>query len=89
MCVEALEQANRELIEAVEAPPDTGHEERVDWIAAQLWAMAEGQAVTDHGRLQRLKHALRELERLTFDRRARHLRNARQHLDAYERRLGQ
>lgn len=82
--VSSLREANRRLIEAIETPPDTGEEPRIDRLAATLWDRAgDGRPAPDPGCLCRLRHKLRTIADRTHERRARHLRRAREALDEY------
>lgn len=82
MCT--LREANRLVIEAIEAPPDTGEEPRLDRLAADLWAAArEDGPSPDPGRLCRLRYALATIADGTHEERARRLRRAREAIDAY------
>lgn len=79
-----LREANRRLLEAIETPPDTGEERRIDRLAATLWRHTQGEAPEpDPGRLCRLRHALRTMAERTHERRARHLRRACEALGEY------
>lgn len=44
-----LVDANRRLIEAIETPPDSGLEQRLDEMAATLWAMEQGGPESSEG----------------------------------------
>lgn len=57
-----LVTANRRLLAAIETPPDSGTEERLDDVAALLWAK-EHERVTDPGACCRVRQKLRSLER--------------------------
>ncbi|MFB6295439.1 MAG: hypothetical protein ABEH66_01195 [Halobacteriales archaeon] len=82
MCT--LRAANRRLIEAIETPPDTGEEERLDRLAADLWEHANGERPSpDPGHLCRLRHTLRRIADRSPEPRARHLMRAREKLGDY------
>lgn len=80
-----LHDANRRLLDAIEVPPDSGLEDRLDRIAATLWALSgEGGAGPDPdpGTVCRLREKLRALERRAGDRRAAEIARARRAVDA-------
>lgn len=82
MCT--LRAANRRVIEAIETPPDTGEEGRLDRLAADLWERARGERSSpDPGNLCRLRHSLRRIADRSPEQRARHLREARELLGEY------
>jgi len=78
-----LHDVNRLLLEAIEEPPDTGEEERLDELAATLWARAERQQPLDPGTNCRLRHKLRTIAEGTHEARASRLRRARELLDEH------
>ena len=83
-----LLRANREVLCAIETPPDSGVEERLDDVAARLWYLArEHPHDPDAGQIARLRYTLGRLAERAHDRRARRLRRAREALDEYRRRL--
>jgi hypothetical protein len=82
-----LVAANRRLIEAMETPPDSGTEDRLDEVAALLWAM-EHEHVTDPGACCRVRQKLRSLEREVGDHRRSDVELARRSLESYGERLG-
>jgi hypothetical protein len=58
-----LRDANREVLDAIATPPDTGVERDLDRIASHLHYLAEEKPMApDHGRLSLLRYKLRELE---------------------------
>jgi len=82
-----LERANRALLRAIETPPDSGLEDRLDELAARLWYLArESSYEPDQGQLERLQYRMDQLADATSDRRAQALRDARTHLAASRRR---
>ncbi len=83
----SLVTANRQLIHAMETPPDGGAEKRLDEIAALLWAM-EHEHVTDPGACCRVREKLRSLERTVDDHRRPHVERARRSVATYGERLG-
>ena len=84
MSREKLRAANRAVLRAIETPPDTGIERRLDEIAAECWYLAEvKERRPDQGRLARVEHALTQVIRDAPDPRVRHLSTARDHLAAY------
>jgi len=82
-----LVAANRRLIDAMETPPDDGGEERLDDVAALLWAMAH-EDVSDPGACCRMREKLRALERRVGEHRQREVERARRSVEAYCERLG-
>jgi hypothetical protein len=57
-----LRRANRDLLRAIETPPDSGVEDRLDDLAARLWYLAEEQpSDPDPAQIARLRYLLREL----------------------------
>ncbi|WP_284010166.1 DUF7553 family protein [Haloarcula pelagica] len=83
-----LLRANREVLCAIETPPDSGIEERLDDVAARLWYLAEEHPHDpDTGQIARLRYSLGQLAEQAHDRRARRLRRAREALDEYRRLL--
>ncbi len=83
-----LERANRALLAAIETPPDSGREERLDELAARLWFLArERPAEADTGRLASIEHSLDRLAAECHPRRARLVRDARDHLRESRRRV--
>lgn len=81
-----LVTANRRLIDAMETPPDDGVEERLDEVAALLWAM-EHEHVTDPGACCRVCQKLRSLEREVGERRRSDVEGARRSVESYGERL--
>lgn len=82
-----LERANRALLRAIETPPDSGVEDRLDELAARTWELTrESTYGPDQGQLERLQHRLDRLAEEVNDRRARSLRDARHHLATSRRR---
>lgn len=77
-----LVTANRQLIDAMETPPDSGTEERLDEIAALIWAM-EHEHVTDPGACCRVRQKLRRLERQVGDHRRPAVERARKSVASY------
>jgi len=83
-----LLRANREVLCAIETPPDSGVEERLDDVAARLWYLAEEHPYDpDTGQIARLRYTLAELAQRPHERRARRRRRARAALDEYRRLL--
>lgn len=82
-----LVTANRLLIDAIETPPDSGAEERLDELAALLWAM-EHESVADPGTCCRVRQKLRRLERQVGDHRRSDVEHARRSVASYGDRLG-
>jgi hypothetical protein len=81
-------RANREVLCAIETPPDSGIEERLDDVAARLWYLAEEHPYDpDTGQITRLRYTLGQLAQRTHERRARRLLRAREALDEYRRLL--
>jgi hypothetical protein len=78
-----LREANERLLVAIETSPDTGDEERLDRLAADLWYHAQGEEGPDAGHLCRLRHELRTLAERSHEPRARELRRARDALGEY------
>lgn len=88
MSREQLRAANRAVLRAIETPPDTGIERRLDDIAAECWFLAEEkERRPDQGRLARVEFALAEAIRDAPEPRTRHLSAARDHLAAYRSRV--
>lgn len=82
-----LERANRAVLRAIEQPPDSGREDRLDELAARTWYLAhEASYEPDQAQLERLQYRLDTLAEEAHDQRARALREARQHLDTCRRR---
>lgn len=79
----SLREANRHLLKAIEEPPDTGEEERLDRLAATLWERTRRGTPPDPGTLCRLRYKLRRIAERSHEQRARHLRRARESLDQY------
>ncbi|SFR85180.1 hypothetical protein SAMN05216559_0046 [Halomicrobium zhouii] len=77
-----LVTANRRLIAAMETPPDSGAEERLDEVAALLWAM-EHEHVTDPGACCRVREKLRSLEQKVDERRRSDVERARRSVESY------
>jgi hypothetical protein len=76
-----LERANRALLHAIETPPDSGREDRLDELAARIWYLArEASYEPNQAQLERLQHRLDRLAEESHERRARSLRDARRHL---------
>ncbi|MFC7157475.1 hypothetical protein ACFQPA_18765 [Halomarina halobia] len=72
-----LEAANRALIRAIETPPDTGIEPRLDRIAGSLWALARRECrPPDPERLRRLQRELAALRAEAAAERAGHIDRA-------------
>jgi hypothetical protein len=82
-----LVTANRRLIDAIETPPDRGAEDRLDDVAALLWAM-EHEHVTDPGACCRVREKLRALEREVGDHRRPAVERARRSVASYGEQLG-
>jgi hypothetical protein len=79
-----LREVNRRLLKAIEAPPDTGEEERLDRLAASFWARTRHEEYPlDPGSLCRLRYKLRRIAERTHEERAHHLWRARELLDEY------
>ncbi len=79
-----LKTANRELLRAIETPPETGHEDRLDDVAAHLWTLAsDGSLPADPGRLSRLQYTLTELARQAPPERAYYVSRARSLVVSY------
>jgi hypothetical protein len=70
----------------METPPDDGAEERLDDVAALLWAMAHGD-VSDPGTYCRVREKLRALERRVGDHRRPAVQRARRSVEAHGERL--
>jgi len=84
----ALRDANREVLDAIATPPDTGVETDLDRLASQLYFLAEEKPLSpDPGRLSLLRQKLRELEGRVHENRAARIRRARELLADYERGL--
>lgn len=82
-----LERANRAVLCAIETPPESGLEERLDEVAARTWDLAhESSYGPDQGQLERLQHRLDRLATESHERRAAALRDARRHLSDSRRR---
>jgi hypothetical protein len=79
---EHLRRANRHLIDAIETPPDSGEDRRLDDLAARLWACQDEdcRCRPDPGLLCRLDRKLARLQRETTPRRAEHIERARDRL---------
>jgi hypothetical protein len=77
-----LRRANRHLLDAIETPPDTGEERRLDHLAATIWACQDEdcRCRPDPGLLCRLDRKLATLQRETTRRRERHIERARDRL---------
>jgi hypothetical protein len=82
--MQTLRAVNRRLLDAIEEPPDTGDEERLDRLAASLWRRThrEGRPL-DPGALCRLRYKLRIVAERSHEKRACHLWRARELLDEY------
>lgn len=79
-----LKRANRALLRAIETPPDTGLEPRIDRIAAHLWAVIDRDGYQpDPGQLYRFDYALATLATHTRPERAAYINEARQCIRAY------
>lgn len=78
-----LKKANRELLRAIETPPDTGREESLDEIAAEIWAFVKQRREPDPDRLYRLTTTIKTIERNAPSHRANHIRQARYFLRRY------
>jgi hypothetical protein len=78
-----LREVNRRLLDAIEEPPDTGEEPRLDRLAATLWDRERNGDALDPGALCRLRHQLRDIAETTHEDRARHLERARDLLAEY------
>jgi hypothetical protein len=79
-----LKAANRELLRAIETPPDTGRERRLDELARHLWLLATDRTRSvDSGRLSRLQYALTDLCSEVHPGRAYYLSRARTYLVSY------
>lgn len=86
----ALVAANEALLRAIETPPDTGLEDRIDELAAELWFLArEKKRRPDQGRLERVQYSLTLLLAEAREPRARHVARARQHLQAFREQVDQ
>lgn len=84
MARELLKRANRELLRAIEAPPpDYSVENRIDWFAAELWRLADGEYDPDHGRLERIDHKLASLQEQKGDQTADYIARARSYITSY------
>ncbi len=81
-----LVDANRRLLSAIETPPDSGLEDRLDEVAATVWTL-EHEIPADPGACCRLRQKLRRLEREADDRRAVEIERARHAVESYGRRL--
>jgi hypothetical protein len=77
-----LRRVNRHLLDAIETPPDTGQEHRLDAMAARLWASQDENCHyhPDPGLLCRIDRKLATLQRETTARRAEHIEQARSSL---------
>jgi hypothetical protein len=73
-----LRKVNRRLIDAIEEPPETGEERRLDRLAATLWERASRGEGLDAGYRCRVRYNLRTIAETTHDARARHLEHARE-----------
>lgn len=73
-----LREVNRRLLDAIEEPPDTGEERRLDELAATLWERARRGEGLDAGCRCRIRYKLRTIAETTHDARARHLERARE-----------
>jgi len=80
MCERHLRRANRHLLDAIETPPDTGEERRLDELAARIWAYYDEDCRPDPGLLCRLDRKLATLQRETNRRRSIHIERARDRL---------
>ncbi|MFB6101340.1 MAG: hypothetical protein ABEJ73_02100 [Haloplanus sp.] len=79
-----LREANRRILDAIEEPPDTGEERRLDRLAASVWTRDRAaEQPLDPGSLCRLRQKLLALSAETHEQRARHLRRARELLGEY------
>ncbi len=79
-----LKDANRAILRAIERPPDTGLEPRLDRLAAYLWRLAESEELApDAGRLCRLSRKLTELQHRASEPRTPPLREARELVREY------
>jgi len=79
-----LREVNRQLLKAIEEPPDTGEEERLDRLAASFWERTRHEHLPlDPGTLCRLRYKLRIIAERTHETRARHLWRARELLNEY------
>ncbi|WP_251343453.1 DUF7553 family protein [Haloplanus halophilus] len=78
-----LREVNRRLLDAIEEPPDTGEEQRLDRLAATLWARAQSGQGLDPGSLCRVRYKLLDIAEATHAERARHLERARDLLARY------
>lgn len=76
-----LREVHRLVLAAIEEPPDTGEERRLDRLAATLWERERSGIPLDPGARCRLRHKLLTLAERTHEDRARHLHRARQVLD--------
>ncbi|WP_135822796.1 DUF7553 family protein [Halostella litorea] len=84
----ALSAANEALLRAIETPPDTGREDRIDDLAAELWFLArEKDRRPDQGRLERVQYSLTLLLAEVREPRARHVARARRYLQAFRARV--
>jgi len=66
------------LIDAIEEPPETGEERRLDRLAATLWERARRGEGLDAGYRCRVRYKLRTIAETTHESRARHLERARE-----------
>ncbi|MFB6308954.1 MAG: hypothetical protein ABEH35_06455 [Haloarculaceae archaeon] len=82
-----LERANREVLRAIETPPDSGIEDRLDRLAARLWYLAEEHPRPDQGHLARVQYRLDRLAERARSPRARRIERARDCVDSYRRLL--
>jgi hypothetical protein len=78
-----LREVNRRLLDAIEEPPDTGEEQRLDRLAAALWDRTRSGEGLDPGSLCRVRHKLRVIADASHEGRARHLERARELLADY------
>jgi hypothetical protein len=81
-----LREANREVLDAIATPPDTGVEGDLDRIASHIYFLAEEKPMApDHGRLSLLRYKLRELENRAHGDRVVGIRRARELLADFQR----
>jgi hypothetical protein len=79
-----LKQANRALLRAIETPPDSGLEPRIDRLAARLWMVTEREGYApDPGEVCRLDQKLARLATQTTEERAEYIEDARELVRAY------
>jgi hypothetical protein len=80
---EHLKRANRALLDAIEVPPDSGLEPRIDSLAARLWAAGNrSDAGPDPGEICRLERKLARLETQARGERAEYVAAARESVRA-------